>query len=286
MAFGLVAVVLWSSYAALMVAMREVPAFLLLAIAFSSASLVMLARRLVLGMGFRDLVAIPRATLALGVMGLFGTNALFALALRTGVDTVSATIINYSWPVLMVLVVHALRIARPTPWDGLALTAGFAGVVVAALKEGTFIPHPGLILSFTSALLWAAYSGARRLVPPGPTDALAAFAVVSAALSWGCHFAFEAPTLPALSDLALIVAVGVVPLGIGNAFWDVAARHADPILLAGLSFLEPIMATWLLLLYLGTALKAADLISLGLVVGGVGLGILGDFRRRAGAPVP
>jgi drug/metabolite transporter (DMT)-like permease len=281
--FGLTAVLLWGSWAPLMVAGGAMPPFLFLAIAFSGGAGVMLLRRAILRRGFADLFATPWPTLALGFAGLWGSNALFALSLRAGAAPVAATIVTHTWPVWMVVVVLALRIARGTLWDMLALMLGFAGVVAVAVRDGSFELHIGLVMALVASWLWATYSGARTKVPAGPPDALTVFATTAAVASWLCHFALGESFDAAPVDIAVALAVGILPMGIANAFWDVAVRRGDPVLLAGISFIEPVIATGLILLMLAQLPRLLDMVGLVLVLGGVALGTLGERRRRAGA---
>jgi drug/metabolite transporter (DMT)-like permease len=283
---GLTAILMWSSWAPLMVAAGAMPPFLLLAIAFSGASFVMLARRAVLRRGFADLLATPLPTLALGFAGLWGSNAMFVLALRAGAAPVAATIVTHTWPVWMALIVLALRIARGTVWDLFAFGLGFAGVVAIATRDGQFEFHVGLALALFGSFLWALYSGARTRVPPGPPDALTAFAIAAAAASWVCHLAFGEPFAAAPLDIALALAVGMLPMGIGNALWDIAVRRGDPVLLAGMSFIEPVCATGLILLMLAQAPRPMDMLGLALVLCGLALGAVSERVRRGRGAAP
>src|SRR5690606_19321296 len=237
---GLTAILFWASWAPLIVAGGETtPPFLLLAIAFTAASFVMLARRAVLRRGFADLFRTPPVTLALGVAGLFGSNVMFLMALEAGAAPVPVTIVAHTWPVWMALIVLVAGIARGTIWDLFAFVLGFAGVMAVATREGSFEFHIGLGVALIGALCWASYSGLRTRVPAGPPDALTAFAVVSAIGSWGLHFALGEPTSVTWGGLAIAIAVGALPMGIANAMWDIAVRRGDPVLLAGMSFIEP-----------------------------------------------
>ncbi|MEX0808898.1 MAG: EamA family transporter [Dongiaceae bacterium] len=283
---GLFAILLWSVWAPLMVAGGAMPPFLFIAIAFSSASAVMLLRRVILRRGFSDLLRIPLATLALGFAGLWGSNVAFSVALRLGAEPVSATIVSHTWPVMMVAVVLALRISRGTIWDLFALVFGFAGLVSVATSEGGFTFHVGLALALLSGFLWAFYSGARTRVPPGPPDALTAFAVTAAIASWIGHFALGEPFAAVPHDVLVAVAVGVLPMGIANALWDLSMRRGDPVTIAALSFLEPIAATAIILVMLTQWPNPGDVVGLALVLTGVALSTIGQKRRRDAAGRP
>ena len=96
--FALAAIALWSSLAALGVSLRHVPPFLLTGIGLLVGSLVALP----LSRGNWAHWKVPVSTLAVGVIGLFGYHALYFTALRTA-PLVEAGLINYLWPLLIVL---------------------------------------------------------------------------------------------------------------------------------------------------------------------------------------
>lgn len=284
--FGLIAIIMWAGWAPLMVAAGEMPPFLLLAIAFSSGSFVMLLRRFVQRRGFADLLKTPPLTLALGFAGLWGSNAMFLLAIEAGAAPVPVTIVAHTWPVWMALVVLAAGVARGTIWDLFAFGLGFAGVIAVATRDGSFEFHYGLGIALIGAVLWSLYSGLRTRVPAGPSDALTAFAIVSALVSWVLHFAISDPIDVAPRDFAIAIAVGALPMGIANAFWDIAVRRGDPVLIAGMSFFEPVCATALVLLLLSQAPQPTDMLALVLVLAGLGFGAVSERvrRNRGGRP--
>ncbi len=284
---GLTAILMWSSWAPIMVSADAMPSFLLLAIAFSGASAVMLARRAVLRLGFADLLRTPVSTLALGFAGLWGSNTMFVLALDAGAAPVAATIVTHTWPIWMAVIVLMLGIARGTIWDLFAFALGFAGVVAIATREGQIEFHLGLALGLFGSFLWAIYSGARTRVPAGPPDALTAYAIAAAIVSWVCHFALGEPFAARPLDFALALAVGMLPMGIANALWDIAVRRGDPVRLAGMSFIEPVCGTGFILLLLAQVPRPMDVLGLALVLGGLALGTVSEkIRRRRGSSVP
>jgi drug/metabolite transporter (DMT)-like permease len=81
--------------------------------------------------------------------------------------------------------------------------------------------------------------------------------------------------------------VGVLPVGIANLAWDVGARHGDPLLLAGLSFLEPVASTALIALILSQPVRLTDYAAMILVILAVACSILSErLRRKRSTPLP
>jgi drug/metabolite transporter (DMT)-like permease len=277
---GFIATIFWSCYGALVYATDATPHFLALAIFFTAGAATLLVRRLLLGYGVADLFRMPLSTLTLGFFGLWGNNALYVFAFTSGANPVSVNIVAFSWPVMMVGIVLLARLARATWWDGVAMVLGFVGVMAIAWDGRMLSLHPGLIMALAGALLWAIYSSFRRLVPVGVPDAMTAFLIAGAVASWGLHFALGEPFESSTDDIAALAIVGILPVGIANLMWDYGARVGDPVLLAGLSFVEPVLSSSIIALVHDTPFRAADIFGMTLVLVGIGCSLVSEKVRR------
>ena len=123
------AIALWGTLAALGLSLSHIPPFLLTGLSLLVGSLIALPLS-----GFQlARWKVPLPTLALGVYGLFGFHFLLFVALRHA-PPVQANLVNYLWPLLMVVL-------APVLLPGMALRAhhlmaavlGFAGAAVAIL---------------------------------------------------------------------------------------------------------------------------------------------------------
>ncbi len=284
-ALGLFAILSWSCYGVLVAANSATPPFLATAIIFSSATATLLARRLLTGGGLRDLLTIPLPTLALGFVGLFGSNCFFVLALALGGNPVTVNIGSLTWPAFMVVFIVVFGVARATWLDGLAMVFGLAGVAVLVSKGAEISFELPVLLALFAALSWAIYSALRTRVPSGPHDAMIAFVGLSAAVCWIITLGFETGTAPGVEILRL-AAAGILPVGLANLAWDIGARHGDPVLLAGLSFMEPVFSTALIAYVLSRPVGAGDAIALALVLAAVLCSIMSERRRRRLASPP
>jgi drug/metabolite transporter (DMT)-like permease len=95
---ALVAVIIWSSLAALATSIPQVPPFLMTGIGLLLGSLLALPlSRLRLSQ-----LRVTGRQLTLGVYGLFGYHATLFFALQTA-PQVEANLLNYLWPLLIVL---------------------------------------------------------------------------------------------------------------------------------------------------------------------------------------
>jgi len=160
------AIALWSTLASFGVALSHLPPFLLTGLALAIGSVPSWAvawRR-------RDAWRVPAPTLLLGVGGLFGYHFLFFLALRHA-PPVEANLVNYLWPLLLVVLAPALL-------PGLRLRAahvaaallGFAGAALAIL--GGRGPSGGWAWGYLPAL-GSAFGRLAYLTPLASTALLA-----------------------------------------------------------------------------------------------------------------
>jgi drug/metabolite transporter (DMT)-like permease len=236
-----------------------------MAVVFTAATFALLTLRLMRGQGFESLIRIPLRTLLLGVLGLFGNNCLYVVALSLGGEPVPVNIAALSWPILMAIIIAFLGTARWTWLDAVAMVVGFGGVSMLALQKGAAAIDWPVLIAIAGALCWALYSALRNHVPPGPADAITAFVAVSAALCWTITLSFEQGTVPG-NEMIRLVIVGLLPVGLANMAWDLGARYGDPVFLAGLSFIEPIISTALIAVILSRPVTSMEFASMGLVI--------------------
>jgi len=244
------AIALWGTLAALGVALAHVPPFLLTGLALCVGGLLALPLS-----GFElGRWRVPLPTLALGVGGLFGFHFLLFMALRLA-PPVQANLINYLWPLFMVLLsplllpgtrLQAVHIA--------AALLGFAGAALVILGDTAGAGQQtggwswGYLLALMSALVWASYSLLTRRVPHFPTAAVGGFALVSGLLSLLCHTLLEPAVALNGRDMLLIGALGMGPMGAAFFLWDMALKRGDTRQIGILSYLTPLASTGMLVL--------------------------------------
>src|SRR5579872_2906181 len=137
---GLSAILMWSLLAALTVGSGKIPAFQLAAITFAIGGLVGLSTFIGRPEALSALRQPPRVW-AVGVGGLFGYHALYFLALRYA-PPAEAGLLNYLWPLLIVLFSSLLPGERLLPHHIIGALLGLAGTVLlfAGNRSGGFAP--------------------------------------------------------------------------------------------------------------------------------------------------
>ena len=255
--FALGAIALWVSVASLGVLLKHLPPFLLTGLSLLIGAL------LALPQVARDpnQWRVPLSTLALGIYGLFGYHFMLFVALRLA-PAVEANLINYLWPLLMVVLAPALlknMSLRPIHLGAALL--GFCGAALAILGAANQVdelPRPesagraaGYLAALAAAFMWASYSLLTQRVAAFPTAAIGLFALVSGALSLLCHWALEAPASLSLRDGLLLTLMGLGPLGGAFYLWDKALKLGDARQIGILSYLTPLGSTAMLILVTG-----------------------------------
>ena len=280
---GLIAILMWSLLAVLTVATGKIPAFQLAAITFAVGGLV----------GLLTFIGRPHALLALrqpplvwavGVGGLFGYHALYFLALRLA-PPAEAGLLNYLWPLLIVLFSSLLPGERLASHHIVGALAGLAGTVLLLTGSGLsgFTPGqlPGLVAAFVAAFVWAIYSVMSRHLKSVPTDAVAGFCLATALLAALMHTLFEDAVWPETTGQWLsIIALGLGPVGAAFYTWDIGMKRGDIRVLGAASYATPLLSTAFLILA-GFAKASANIAIAAVLIAGGGLIAARDmFRKR------
>jgi drug/metabolite transporter (DMT)-like permease len=279
---GLTAILMWSLLAVLTVATGNVPAFQLAAMTFAIGAMV----------GFVTWIGRPKAIDAMrqpplawmvGVGGLFGYHALYFLALRFA-PPAEAGLLNYLWPLLIVLFSSLLPGERLSPHHILGALLGFAGTVILLLgnsSNGLGASHwPGLFAAFVAAFVWAAYSVMSRKLKSVPTGAVAGFCLGTAMLSAAVHGLVEVTVWPDTTVQWLaIAALGIGPVGAAFYAWDIGVKRGDIRVLGAASYVTPLLSTAFLIVA-GFAQPSTNIAVAALMIAGGGLIAAKDMMRR------
>jgi drug/metabolite transporter (DMT)-like permease len=249
---GFAAVLLWSSLAVLTTATGSIPPFQLLAMGFGIAGLAGVA--LLLRPGGPGAVALrqPWAAGALGIGALFGYHALYFVALKRA-PAVEANLINYLWPLLIVVFAALSGGARVRMAQWLGTGLGLAAAVLLVTRGQSLqvdpAHAPGYAAALGAAVIWALYSVLNRRFEAVPSAAMAGSCLVVGVLGGIAHLLFETTVVPTAGQWALVVALGLGPTGIAFWLWDIGTKRGDLAVLGTLSYAAPLLSTGLLLAF-------------------------------------
>ena len=198
---GLAAILLWSLLALMTAVSGALPPFQLLALSFAIGGLFGAALLLRRGRLRRALKQPPQAAL-LATAALFGYHALYFFALKNA-PVVEANLINYLWPLL--IVVFAALIAgqsvRPGQWLGTVLGLCAALLVVTRGRSIQLdADHlAGYLAALAAALTWAAYSVLNRRFAAIDSAAIVGPCLLTALLGAIAHLTLEQSVSPTLT---------------------------------------------------------------------------------------
>ena len=267
---GLTAILMWSLLSVMTVATGLIPPFQLMAMSFAIGAVASLAVR-------------PRAWRAwkqrwpaalVGIGGLFGYHALYFVALRLA-PPAEAGLLNYLWPLLIVLFSALLPGERLRPHHVIGALLGLAGTVLLLWGRAAVEMAPahvaGLLAAFVAAFVWAGYSVLSRRLKAVPTDAVAGFCMATAMLAGLVHLAIETTVWPAnASQWAAVVALGIGPVGAAFYAWDIGMKRGDIRVLGAASYATPLLSTGFLILA-GDAQPSANIAFAAALIAGGGL---------------
>jgi drug/metabolite transporter (DMT)-like permease len=284
-AIGATAVLMWSTLALLTTWTGTVPPFQLTAMSFCVAFVIGLVWPAMQGRSIVDALRQSPAVWLLGVSGLFGYHFFVFTGLKLA-PPVIASLLNYLWPLLIVLFSGMLPGERLRWWHllGAGMGLGGAALVILGDASGAGI-DPAYALGYAAALgaalTWSSYSVASRRYGHVPTDAVGGFCGATAVLAAIAHFATETTVPPEGWQWLAVLGLGLGPVGLSFFTWDHGVKHGDIRALGAFGYSAPLISTLLLVAFGQGALTWPVAGACLLIVGGACLAARDLFRSSA-----
>lgn len=251
---GGTAVLMWGLLALFTTLTGNVPPFLLAALSFGVATVLIGAKWLIRRENIAAHLRQPLGAWLVGVIGLFGYHFFYFMALRNA-PPVEAGLIAYMWPLLIVLF-SALLPGERLRWFHLAgAMAGLAGAILLITGgKGLTGFRPeftlGYVMAVCCALTWSTYSVVNRRFGQVPTDTVGGFCAVTALLAGCCHLAFETTVWPAHGrEWLAVLGLGLFPVGLAFFTWDYGTKHGDIKVLGAFAYAAPLISTAMLIAF-------------------------------------
>lgn len=244
--FGLLTILLWSSLALFTVYSGNIPAFELTAIAFFVASFIGLAVLKKEKKKIKDLFKIPLKVYFIGISGLFGYHFFYFLAIKNA-PAIEANLINYLWPLLIVVFSAFLPNEKLKWYHILGTLLALFGAFLLVSRGGSFQFEPkylnGYLYALLAALIWSSYSVISKTLSHIPTYAVTGFCLITAILATLAHLIFETTVVPTFTQLLASIMLGLGPVGGAFYLWDFALKNGDIKILGSLAYLAPLLST-------------------------------------------
>jgi drug/metabolite transporter (DMT)-like permease len=255
---GLSAVLIWSTLALFGALAGPVPPLQLVAMAFTIVFALTLTVWLLRGDNPLVHLRQPASVWALGIAGLFGYHLLYFVGIQNA-PPADANLINYLWPMLIVLFSALLPsntgIGRLRWYHLVGAALGLAGTALIVMGNGLWDGSLRIRADYTggylaaagAALAWSGYSVLSRRFAHISTDAVGAFCGGTALLAWIAHLALETTVWPSgvLAWLA-VFGLGLGPVGAAFFVWDHGVKHGDLRVLGAAAYAAPLLSTALL----------------------------------------
>lgn len=248
---GLSAVLMWATLGVFGAGSGQVPPFLLNALCFGISGALALLWLAVSGK--LALLRQPLGVWAFGTLGLFGFHFFYFTAIRNA-PPVEANLINYTWPLLIVLFSAFLPGEKLRVHHILGTILGLAGAVLLITGGDGIQFSGGSALGYgaaiASSLFWSSYSVLSRRLGSVPTEAVAGFCLMTALLSALCHVALEETVWPAAPlEWASVLALALFPVGLAFFTWDIGVKRGDIQVLGAAAYSAPLLSTLLLIAF-------------------------------------
>lgn len=275
---GLATIAIWSTLAILGVAAGPIPPLQLVAMAFTLVFALTLLIWTARGERPWQHLAMPLPVWMLGITGLFGYHLLYFIGIQAA-PPAEANLINYLWPLLIVLfsaLLPATSGVGSLRWFHVAGAGfGLAGTALIVTDGTGFAFDPahatGYLAAAGAALTWSSYSVLSRRVAHISTNAVGGFCGATAVIAWLAHFALEPTVWPQSTWSWLAVAgLGLGPVGSAFFLWDHAVKHGDLRVLGAAAYAAPLLSTLSLVLF-GFAAPSWGLALACLLIAGGGL---------------
>ena len=273
---GILTILCWGSLATLGNLLIHLPPFYVLGVSFILGSLPALFKPKEMFPSFK--------TLLLGVFGYFGYHFFLFYSFRFS-PALEANLINYLWPVFMVLLTPFFfpdsKLKKSHLLGGILAVSGSVVLVLGRGGEFNFEFAGGYLLAFAAALTWPLYSLIKKKLPTTPVWSVGSFCLLAGLLSLMTHILLEPRVVLQIHDAWKLFLLGVGPFGLAFYLWDLSLKWGDPRVIGSLSYLTPLISTLGLVLFAGQELTRTTVWAMILIIGGASTGLLDFFPRKS-----
>lgn len=272
---GIITILCWGSLATFGNLLLHLPPFYVLAVVFILGSI---------PAWFRPREMFPNGkTLLLGVGGYFGYHFFLFYAFRFA-PAIEANLINYLWPVIMVILSPVFfREQKLKLYHLLGAVLSVIGSVVLVFGKGGELQAEnltGYVLAFLAALSWPLYSIGKKKLPETSVWAIGSFCLLSGILCLITHIVLEPRVVLQSHDAWKLLLMGVGPFGIAFYCWDLALKNGDSRVMGALAYLTPVISTLGLVLFAGQEMATTTFLAMVLIIGGASTGLLDFFPLK------
>lgn len=267
---GFIAIVLWSTLPIASLYNAHLPPFLTIGIAYlASAALHFCYWRYKYGSFFTPFQQINYKYIIVSVLGIFGSNSTFLLAMKNGDPVISYLTLNL-WPIVALFMGAAIYKESISKSHYLGLILGTLGVIsIAFNNDGASVADPkllGIFFALLNAFIWSIFSILTRQFQNIPANYIGFPLFICSILAFITHYMTEVTPVISMYDLGIVMYMGLMPWGIAYTMWGLALRFGDMKKLIVLSYFAPVLGLLWLVLSGKTEFTIPILISMILII--------------------
>lgn len=247
--FGIFAILIWSSLGLFGVIANDVEPFFMLFICFFIASILGLIYCKIKSCKLSSFKQRPKVYIV-GISGLFGYHFFYFFAIKNA-PSVEANLLNYLWPLLIVLFSAFLPNSKLQKHHILGAIFGFLGAFFLIGQNAEFDTQFafGYISALTAAVFWSSYSVISKTFKDVSSTIILPFCVATSILSLFAHLIFERSVNLSLNEILALIGLGIGPVGGAFYLWDIAVKNGDIKLLGTFAYFTPLLSTFLLIFF-------------------------------------
>lgn len=270
---GTLALISWSSVASLVMFVGELPIFEKQLILFSFSFLLAICK---FKFTLIDLLKkMPIKLLLAGIIGIYLNNLLF-IAAFSNAPAEKVDLINYLWPLLIVLFSVFLPKEKLKINQIIGAFVAFYGVYCLITNgqglSGFEMQYwKGYLYAFLDAICWTYFTLTIRKYKHFSVAQIGIYCGMAAFLSLISHLAVEKFVMPNTSQWCCLALIGITSQGAAYYFWNYGVKNGDYKQLCVLSYFNPIISVGLLVLcgfaqFTMQLFTASILVSIGAIV--------------------
>lgn len=208
----------------------------------------------------------------MGFLGTFLYNFFFFSGLEL-LSAQEATILNYLWPILVVIFAAPILQERMTRRKIFAITCSFFGIVIvitkgdfASMQFGNFL---GVLSALFGAVVWGLFSVLGKKQNYEGFTSMMFFYFFGAIFSLIAALLFSNISYLSLNQLAGLIWLGMFVQGLGFVFWFLALKYGDTAKMSNMIFLTPFLSLVYIYFLIGEKILLSSVIGLIIIILGI-----------------
>ena len=219
----------------------------------------------------------------LGFIGLFVYSALYYYGL-TLLSAQEACILNYLWPIMLVIFSCIILKEKMTAMKGNAMLCSFAGIIILSLGGGSSsggLSVPGMISCIVAAVCYGLYSVLNKKADYNQNICQMVIWLVVGVSAMILGLMTEDWVPITGNQWFGILWLGVVIDAVAYLFWTLALNDSeDSAKIANLAYLTPFLSVVMSVLLLKEEFQPQALVALIFIIGGIFLQNIFDKRKH------